>query len=144
MRASDFRTLPGNLDLLGLTCDGSAESFRTLAGDKSRNRISESPEAPALIGSRGAAAVLPRSGCPALLHLDLGASDRLLAVQLRRLFQESPHFRSPYIRCASQLYMPQILSRSLQQLPRIAEHRTSHKSKNHMFLRHHVKAERPV
>src|SRR6266436_502782 len=32
MRASDFRTLPGNLDLLGLTFDGSAESFRTLVG----------------------------------------------------------------------------------------------------------------
>src|SRR5256885_16885170 len=129
MRASDFRTLPGNLDLLGLTFDGSAESFRTLEGDK-RNRTSESPEAPALIGTRGAAAVLPRSGCPALLHLDLGASDRLLAVQLRRLFQESPHFRSPSIRCASQLYMPQILSRSLQQLPRIAEHRTSQDRKS--------------
>src|SRR2546421_13086798 len=116
MRASDFRTLPGNLDLLGLTFDGSAESFRTLEGDK-RNRTSESPEAPALIGSRGAAAVLPRSGCPALLHLDLGASDRLLAVQLRRLFQESPHFRSPYMRCASQLtcrkYFPVPSSNSL-------------------------------
>ena len=56
---------------------------------------------------------LPRSARPPFLHLDRRASHRLLAVQLRRLFHQKPNLRSPYIRCASQLYVPQVLSRSL-------------------------------